>query len=104
MLHVDYTKKIGYYTTEQNGRKFKIWLCHANCLCAEIYFYTDEDGHRAGMLRSFFGDIQHVKNCAKAGVLTGYHSGVTLYAREMNKELWEMARIFAENGIKLTIK
>lgn len=105
-LNVDFKKcnRIGYYTTLQNGRKFKIWLCPANALCAEIHFYKDENGEEKAHLYSFFGDIQHVKNCAKNGHLTGYHSGVTLYAKMINNELWKMVRIFSENGIKVTIK
>ena len=104
MLNVSYKNRIGYYTIKQNGRRFKIWFCHANALCAEICFYKDENGVKRISLYSFFGDIQHVKNCAKNGHLNGYENGITLFAKEMDKDLWEMAKIFAENGIKVAIK
>jgi hypothetical protein len=106
MVSVDFKDRIGYYTLHsQDGQnKWKIWFCRANCLVAEIYFYKDENGEDMAKLHSFFGDVQHVKNCAKAKVLTGYDKGVTLYAKKMNSELWKMAQIFAENGIKVTIK
>ena len=106
MLHVDFKNRIGYYTLHsQDGQnKWKIYFCKANALCAEIYFYKDENGKEMANLHSFFGDVQHVKNCAKDGLLTGYQSGVTFYAKEMSNDLWKMARVFAENGIKVTIK
>lgn len=104
MLHVDYKNRIGYYTIQRDEQKFKIWLCHANALCAEIYFYKDENGEDTSMLYSFYADIQHLKNCAKNGHLKGYENGVTFYAKELDNDLWKMVRIFAENGIKVTIK
>jgi hypothetical protein len=36
--------------------------------------------------------------------LTGYENGVTLYAKNMTSDHWKMARVFAEYGIKVTIK
>lgn len=105
-LHVDFENRIGYYTlhSQDGSKKWKIWFCHANALCAEIYFYKDENGEEMANLHSFFGDVEHLRRCAKAGLLTNYGAGVTLYAKEMNNDLWKMARIFAENGIKVTIK
>ena len=105
MLNVSYKNRIGFYTLVQGENKFKVWFCHANALCAEMYFYTDAEGVKRTQLYSFYVDIQHLKNCAKDGLLKDcYTKGVTLYAKEMNKDLWQMAKIFAENGIKVTIK
>lgn len=105
MLHVNYENRIGYYTLHQGENKFKIWFCHANCLCAEVYFYKDEEGIDMVQLNRFFGDLKHLKNCAKAGLFEDYRvSGVTLFAKEMNDDLWKMVRVFAENGVKVTIK
>lgn len=103
-LHVNYDRKIGHYTLTQGENKFKIHFCACNALCAEIYFYKDDEGREMCQLHSFFADIQHVKNCAKAGLLNTYESGITLYAKEMSNDLWKMARIFTEQGIKVTIK
>lgn len=103
-LHVDFDHKIGYYTLKQGERKYKIYFCACNALCAEIHFHKDEQGKKRGLLHSFFGDLQHVRNCAKAGCLNHYGNGVTLYAKEMSNDLWKMAKIFTEHGIKVTIK
>ena len=74
-------------------------------LCAEMYFYKDkESGKKRVQLYSFYVDIQHLKNCAKDGLLDHYGNGITLFAKEMDKDLWEMAKIFTKNGIKVTIK
>ncbi len=105
MLNVDYRNRIGYYTLVQGERQFKIWFCHCNALCAEMYFYTDkESGEERVQVYSFYTDLKHLKNCAKEGLLGGYEKGITLFAKEMNNDLWKLARIFAENGIKVTIK
>lgn len=106
MINVNFKDRLGYYTlqSQDKSKSWKIWFCRANCLLAEIYFYKDENGEDMANLHSFFGDIQHVKNCAKSKVLTGYEKGITLYAKKMNKNLWDMVRIFSENGIKVTIK
>ena len=44
MLNVSYKNKIGYFTLTQGENKFRINICHANCLCAMMYFYTDNEG------------------------------------------------------------
>lgn len=103
MVSVDYNKTFGHYTLKQGGNEFLIHFCKGNVLCAEIYFYEDEDGIRRGNLHSFFADIPHLRNCAKAGILDHYGEGITLYSEQMDTNLWKMARIFAEQGIKVTI-
>lgn len=104
-LNVSYKNRIGYYTLTQGENKFKIYFCHANALCAEMYFYTDkESGKKRVQLYSFYVDLQHLKNCAKDGLLDHYGNGITLFAKEMDKDLWEMVKIFAKNGISVKIK
>lgn len=104
-LSVDFKDKLGHYTLNYADRKFKIFFCGCNALVADIYFYTDaEDGEKRASLQSFFGDVEHLKRCAKNGLLKRYEQGITLYAKKMNNDLWKMARIFAEQGIKVTIK
>ena len=106
MLNVDFNNRIGYYTlhSQDGTQKWKIWFCKANALCAEIYFYKDETGEDMAKLHSFYGDVEHVRRCAKNGHLHGYEKGVTFYAKELDNDLWKMVKIFAENGIKVTIK
>lgn len=101
MVSVDYNKTFGFYTLVQGDSAYIINFCKGNVLCAEIYFY--EDGNRRGQLQSFFADIPHLRNCAKAGILDHYGEGITLYSEQMDTNLWKMARIFAEQGIKVTI-
>lgn len=103
MVSVDYNKTFGHYTLKQGDNEFLIHFCKGNVLCAEIYFYEDEDGNRRGHLHSFFADLQHLRNCAKAGILDHYGEGITLYSEQMDTDLWKMARIFAGQGIKVTI-
>lgn len=105
-LQVDFKNRIGYYTlhSQDGSKKWKIWFCHANALCAEIYFRKDENGEERANLHCFFADIEHLKRCAKDGLLDHYKAGITLYSKEMDNDLWKMARIFAESGIKVTIK
>lgn len=108
-VRVDFNDRIGHYTqVSQDGtQKWKIWFCRANCLVSEIYFYKDENGEDMANLAGFFMDLEHLKRCTKDGLLTKYgryDKGITLYAKKMNNDLWKMARIFAEQGIKVTIK
>ena len=103
MVSVDYNKTFGHYTLKQGDNEFLIHFCKGNVLCAEIYFYKDDDGEDMMRLYSFFADIQHLKKCAKAGILDHYGEGITLYSEQMDTNLWKMARIFAEQGIKVTI-
>lgn len=107
MLNVSYVNRIGYYTETQTigeqTRKYKIWICHANCLCAMMYFYKDEKGEDMVQLCSFLHDIQHLKNCIKNNVYKGcdnYH----FKAKQMNSDLWKMVKILAESGKKVTIE
>ena len=44
MLNVSYKNKIGYFTLGRGKGKIRIDICHANCLCAMMYFYKDENG------------------------------------------------------------
>lgn len=103
-LHVDFDNRVGYYTLKQGDKRFKIHFCTCNALIAEIFFHKDEDGNNMGSLHSFFANVDHLERCAKAKILNHYGNGVTLYASKMMSDHWKMARVFAENGIKVTIK
>lgn len=105
-LHVSYRNRMGYCYCDNVDRtgKAKVWFCHANALCAMMNFYKEENGEEWTNLHCFFADIEHLKRCAKDGLLDHYKAGITLYAKAMDNNLWKMARIFAESGIKVTIK
>lgn len=104
MLHVDFTKKIGYYTMVGTDRNlYKIHFCEANALCAMIHFYKDEQGEKMADLAGFFADVKHAERCIKTGYFKNCGRFV-FYAKTLNKDLWKMIQLMTENGIKVTIK
>lgn len=107
MIHVDYKEKLGYYyVPATEGGKRKVWLCGANCLWAEMYFYTTkEDGKKVQMAQflGFVGDSEHVKRCLKSGVRFNYQ-GLTFYASKMSAEHWKAVKALTEYGYQVTIK
>lgn len=102
-LSVSYKNRIGYYTLKQGKDKWKIWICHANALCAFMYFYKDEHGKDMAQLMGFACDIQHVKNLIKNDWFTPC-SNFHFFAKEMDAELWKMVKLLAEAGIKVTVE
>lgn len=106
-LRVNYKNRIGYYTQEDKlddiVQKHKIWICHANALCAFMYFYRDEKGVNMVQLMGFCGDIQHVKNLIEDGWFDSC-SNFHFFAKEMDADLWKMVKLLAKHGIKVTIE
>ena len=111
MLNVSYKNRIGYCTLTQESiegkHKWKIWFCHANCLCAMMYFYdkTEEDGKKTPMvqLHMFFNDVKHAENCIKDNIFRDY-SNFHFYAKEMDDRMWKLVKIMTKHGIKVTIE
>ena len=110
MLKVDYKKPYGYYTLTQGEKKFKIMLCKANAMWAEMYFYKDEEGTKKAQLYAFLLDYKHYKNCLKNDD-TNLEScnNYVFYANELKddgyaNDIWKTIRSLAENGKKVTIK
>lgn len=105
MLNVSYENRIGYYTRTWNGNDYKVWFCHANCLCAEVYFYKDEDDRDMVSLQRFYADITHLKNYLK-GSKAAYADckDFHFYAKELDKDLWKMIQLLTKHGIKVTIE
>lgn len=102
-LQVDYKNPVGYYTHKFGATKSKNLICPANCLCAVVHAY-DHPAHGLSIdLCGFFADIEHAEKCVKAGYFTAC-SGITFFAKRLNKDLWKLIRVMAENGIKVTIK
>lgn len=108
MIKVDYKNRIGYLTqTEKRAdgvHKFRIDICHANCLCAMVYFYKNEDGAKMVQLVSFFADVQHAKRCFKEGLFLSNWADFVFNAKECNAEMWKFIRLLANNGKKIRIK
>ena len=110
MLHVSYENRIGYctLTSQDKQNKWKLWFCHANCLCSLMYFYKkvdEESGKKEDMvqLHTFYADVKHFEKCVKAGYLSDY-SNFHFYAKELDKDLWKMVQLLVKNGIKVTIE
>ena len=118
MLNVSYRNRIGYYTKiekdlDGNDRKYKNWICHANCLWAEMYFYkVDEDYERYGkhykkgdkmaQLICFFSDNKHLKTCIERDIYYGcddFH----FFADQMTPEMWTSVKLIINAGKKVTI-
>lgn len=107
MLNVSYKNKIGHFTaTQKHGEQvhtFRVDICHANALCAMMYFYTDNNGEKMAQLVSFFADIAHVKNCLKDNVLAEWDKFV-FNAKQCDTQIWKLIRLLADNGKQVTIK
>lgn len=107
MLNVSYKNKIGHYTMTQTNAdgtyKYRIDICHANALCAMMYFFTNSEGEKEVRLMSFFSGLTHAKNCIKNNVLDGCDNFV-FKAKECNAEIWKLIQLLANNGKKVTIK
>lgn len=120
MLNVSYKNRIGYYIKterypkDEPVRKFKNWICHANCLWADMYFYkVDEDYERFGkkykkgdkmaQLVCFFSDIKHLKTCLNNGIYDdcdNFH----FYEEQMYDKIWSAVKILAKAGKKIIIE
>lgn len=112
MLNVNYKKPYGFYTLTQGENKFKITICKANAMWAEMHFYKNEEGTKMAQLYAFLADYKHAKNCFNNG---GTHleqcDNYVFYAKELKdksdgyvNDIWKTIRLLAENGKKVTIK
>lgn len=106
-LSVSYKNRIGYFTHKEKYKEIvqnhKIWICHANAVCAFMYFYKDEKGTDMVQLCGFVADMQHLKNMLKDELFSDWKNW-HFRAKEMNAELWKMVKLLAEAGIKVTVE
>jgi len=119
MLNVSYRNRIGYYTKTERWpnepeKKFKNWICHANCLWADMYFYkVKEDYERFGekfkkgdkmaQVIAFWHNTKHLKDALKNGAYQGaddFH----FFVDQMDTEIWSAVKILAHAGKKVTIE
>lgn len=103
MLNVSYENRIGYCTLTQGEDEFRIDFCHANCLCAMMYFYKEEDGTEMVRVHCFFADLAHAKRCIDGGVLEG-HDDFHFVKKEMDRSMMAFARHLEKRGFKVTIE
>lgn len=118
MLRVSYKNRIGYYTKterwlDEPEQKFKNWICHANCLWADMFFYkVKEDFERFGekfkkgdkmaQVIAFWTDTKHLKNALKDGAY-GRADNFHFYADQMDDDIWNAVKLLAKAGKKVTI-
>lgn len=105
-LNVTYTNRIGRFTLTQHGKKYTIHLCHANALCAMMYFYTEEreDGkHKMVQLWSWFNDLKHAENCLKDERFFEGCDNFRFNTSEMDKNLWKLVQLLVKAGKRVTI-
>ena len=118
-VNVSYGNRIGYYTKteiwpDEPEQKYKNWICHANCLWADMYFYkVKEDFERFGkkykkgdkmcQLIAFWSNPKHLKDALRDGAYEradDFH----FFADQMDAEIWKAVKILAEAGKKVTIE
>lgn len=114
-VRVSYINRIGYYTKierwpDEPEQKFKNWICHANCLWADMYFYKlKEDcregkaGQKVAQLIAFWHDTDHLKQALKEGAYHGaddFH----FYADQLDNQIWAAIKVLVKAGKKVTIE
>lgn len=114
-VRVSYINRIGYYTKTERWpgepeQKFKNWICHANCLWADMYFYKlDQDcregkkGQKIAQLIAFWSNTKHLKDALKEGAYEradNFH----FFVDQMDAEILEAVKILAKAGKKITIE
>lgn len=119
MLRVSYKNRIGYYTKtekwpDEPERKYRNWICHANCLWADMSFYkVKEDYERFGtklkkgdkmaQVIAFWTDPQHLKNALKEGAYWGadyFH----FFEDQMSPQMWTAVKYLARAGKTVIIE
>ena len=61
-LIVNFETKMGELLLNQKGNIVLIDICQANCICAFIHTYIEEDGSTIHQLHNFLIDRTHIKN------------------------------------------
>lgn len=118
-LRVNYKNRIGYYTKterwpDEDEKKYKNWICHANCLWADMYFYKAKEdyegfgekvkkGDKLSQVIAFWLDTKHLKGALKDGAYRGaddFH----FYVDQMDACIWKAVKLLADAGKKVTIE
>ena len=95
------------YARDENGelipdgwQYYTMHMVWANCLCAIIYKYKDENGERMYKFNyEFFVDAAHAKRCFKAGW------GKNITSARINigtPEGRQLATLFVQGGVRVT--
>ncbi len=106
---------MGYYKVNQNGRTLTIWLCKANAIWAEIFFYKDkETNEEMAQFVGFAIDLKHVKICDEriqlftcSGAKNTKTTSIVYYAKNMTQEHWEAVKYLTKESKRkysITIK
>lgn len=120
MLRVSYKNRIGWYTKiekypDMPERKFKNWICHANCLWADMYFYkVAEDyeqfgkhykkGDKMTQVIGFWVDTAHLKLALKNSGAYYNADNFHFYADQMDADIWRGVKALAAAGKTIIIE
>lgn len=107
MLRVSYKNRIGHYTLTQKecdgeSHQYRLHICHANCLCAIMYFYTDPEKGKMAQVHGFFTDPSHLKACIKQGFFEGADN-FHFNADQLDADMWKFIKVIVAAGKKVTI-
>lgn len=119
MLRVSYKNRIGYYTKtekwpDEPERKYRNWICHANCLWADMNFWKAKEdyehfgskvkkGDKMAQVIAFWTDPQHLKEALKVGAYCGadyFH----FFEDQMSPQMWTAAKYLARAGKTVIIE
>lgn len=108
-VNVNFNARYGFVTkqyTNKEGVKvtYKAYLCQANCMWAEIYFYKDEENEEIAQLDGFFMDIKHMERVLADGWYTKNKESFTFYYDVLNKETEKAAIMLAKKGVDVRFK
>lgn len=96
-----YNQIIGDLLLTQKGETYLITIYRANCTCAFIYTYTQEDGSKAHKLISFFQDKKHIQNMLDAGVDVLYGSIEQINLNLYCKQSYHILEYFIKRGYQV---
>lgn len=84
--------------------KFKMNIYEANCLCAVIYEFENEEGKKQYQFYSFFSDLEHLKRCLKDGILTnGADKWLKVKLNTFYKDSLKIAKELSKAKIKVEL-
>ena len=96
-----YNQIMGDLLLTQKGESYLITIYRANCTCAFIHTYTQEDGNKAHKLISFFQDKKHIQNMLDAGVDALYGSLEQINLNLYYKQSYYVLEYFVKRGYQV---
>ena len=104
MLRVSYGVEYGSIKVKSadGTHTFDVKIHPANCWCAFIYHYKNENGEKMAQLWNFLADTQHAKNIMKEFDTLLGSSVVSCKLNVYYKEAQQLVKPMAQSGYKVT--